>query len=342
MKIIENDDLNELEMGVRALFIYMILLADDEGRLKATPSHLKRTLSIEKPIEEVEHALGSLHARGLIKMYGSITRRYALIPNFRTYQSSSLNKPSELPAPCQRYPYLTVNPGHVDGPLWTVEVPNFPALVDEHFQAKYAQEKVELELNSVGTQLNSVGTHFEPELNSIRKQAYLQGSNELVEKTLLYKEHKKETIDRKIHPLTPSAKSSSVDAEDDAAFVDSVTLKLGEITDDEPRSAAEQLLWRAKSPHPKTKQRYPLAHWESAVDTFIGKVKRGNAPDGDAIGYIIGCVPGAGVSLSVKESAVGTARPESEMTPDELAALRLKRRQDKVRKRFNRGGDASA
>lgn len=104
----------------------------------------------------------------------------------------------------------------------------------------------------------------------------------------------------------------------DAEFVDAITQKLGIITKTDPRSVAESLLFRSRRVHPHTKRREPVAKWIAAVDRLVKKLQSGWAPDepDNLVGYIVGMVPDADVSLELKD---GIAETGPKLTPEVIA-----------------------
>lgn len=112
-----------------------------------------------------------------------------------------------------------------------------------------------------------------------------------------------------VREATGPVSIDAIEAEDGRGFVDRVAAKLATIIEGDTTLTTQQLLWRAKAVHPKTKERYPLSQWEAAVDTLVQRIRQGNVPDGDPIGYLIGIVPGAGgPAVAVKPSVVGVDR----------------------------------
>lgn len=89
------------EYGARLLFIGMFSNADDEGRLKASPVHLKTIVfpADQVPTEDVEKWRNELSTLGLIIVYKFNGVEYLFIPKFSTHQFISKPYPSRIPAP---------------------------------------------------------------------------------------------------------------------------------------------------------------------------------------------------------------------------------------------------
>jgi hypothetical protein len=94
-----NEDLSELSLRARLLFIGLWCLADREGRLEDRPKRIKAELF---PYEEcdVDEALNELAESGFIKRYAFYERDYIWVVKFTKHQSPHIKeKDSMIPAP---------------------------------------------------------------------------------------------------------------------------------------------------------------------------------------------------------------------------------------------------
>lgn len=103
-KILGSHNLNSLPVEARYLYIGMIVLADDDGRLNGDPRFLKgQVFSYDEQItsEMVKEWRDKLAKLEQIKLYESENNEYISHPNWKEYQSirSDMYVPSRIPKP---------------------------------------------------------------------------------------------------------------------------------------------------------------------------------------------------------------------------------------------------
>lgn len=99
-----NPDIGDLKIEIRYFFKGLIVHADDDGRLRANPKHLKALIF---PFDEMLRAetvrdwLQKLDASGLISLYAVDGKEYLYHPNWENWQTirSDRKKPSDCPKP---------------------------------------------------------------------------------------------------------------------------------------------------------------------------------------------------------------------------------------------------
>lgn len=109
-------DLGDLKIEVRYFYKGLIIHADDDGRLRANPKHLKALIF---PFDEglrtdtISEWLEILHASGLICLYAVGEKLYLYHPNWKNWQPlrSDRYKPSDCPDPKSGIPKV-VQRGH--------------------------------------------------------------------------------------------------------------------------------------------------------------------------------------------------------------------------------------
>lgn len=91
----------ELTHQQRLLFIGMISLSDDEGRIKANPKYLKASIFPADNIDpdEIRKDLITLQKRGNVLLYKSEGGEFACLPKWKKYQKPKYPQPSKLPTP---------------------------------------------------------------------------------------------------------------------------------------------------------------------------------------------------------------------------------------------------
>lgn len=99
--MLQNEKVGELPMQARLLLIGMILLADDQGRVKANPSWLRSQVFTYDNIEldDVCQALCGLSNNDTIKVYEVDGKQYAQLNNWWKYQNLQYAQPSKFPKP---------------------------------------------------------------------------------------------------------------------------------------------------------------------------------------------------------------------------------------------------
>jgi hypothetical protein len=94
-----NEDLAELDLRSRLLFIGLWCLADREGRLEDRPKRIKAELFPYEDCDINEH-LQELHDSGFIRRYEMYGERYIWIVKFTKHQNPHIKeKASMIPAP---------------------------------------------------------------------------------------------------------------------------------------------------------------------------------------------------------------------------------------------------
>lgn len=97
-----NPDLGELEIRIRYFYQALVIHADDDGRMRANPKHLK---ALVFPFDEglridtISEWLEILHTSGLICLYVVGEKLYLYHPNWKNWQSirSDRYKASDCP-----------------------------------------------------------------------------------------------------------------------------------------------------------------------------------------------------------------------------------------------------
>lgn len=99
--MLQNEKVGELPMQARLLLIGMILLADDQGRVKANPSWLRSQIFTYDNIEadDVCQALCGLSDNDTITVYEVDGKQYAQFINWWNYQNLQYAQPSKFPKP---------------------------------------------------------------------------------------------------------------------------------------------------------------------------------------------------------------------------------------------------
>lgn len=94
-----NDELVELPMATRMLFIGLWTLADREGRLEDRPKRVKMNVFPADDVD-VDESLSQLHEAGFIVRYQKDGGKYIQILKFTKHQNPHKNeRPSTIPAP---------------------------------------------------------------------------------------------------------------------------------------------------------------------------------------------------------------------------------------------------
>jgi hypothetical protein len=97
-----SDDFMDLEdPWVMLLWIGLISNADDEGRMRASPRHIKAVIfpAIDHTLDNIRAWRDKIAAQGLITIYEVEGKEYLHIPNFTKYQYMTKRTPSQLPEP---------------------------------------------------------------------------------------------------------------------------------------------------------------------------------------------------------------------------------------------------
>ena len=96
-----SDAVGRLPLPARLLWIGIFSTADDEGRLKGSPEHLRATVFPHDrlSIPKIELWLALVEAEGMIRRYSVDGRQFIAVINFRRYQRPKYPTPSKLPAP---------------------------------------------------------------------------------------------------------------------------------------------------------------------------------------------------------------------------------------------------
>lgn len=103
-EIHDNEQLAELDINCRYLYVSMIVHADDQGRMKANPKSLKALIF---PFDEairissIKDWRDKLSATGLIQLYAADGQDYLVHPNWEKWQPLRKDrvKESNLPSP---------------------------------------------------------------------------------------------------------------------------------------------------------------------------------------------------------------------------------------------------
>lgn len=95
----KNEDLAELEFGIRLLFIGLWTMADREGRLEDRIRKIKIELFPADNVD-IDDMLNKLHGAGFVHRYVIKNKGYIQIINFKKHQSPHIKEPpSTIPAP---------------------------------------------------------------------------------------------------------------------------------------------------------------------------------------------------------------------------------------------------
>ena len=99
-----NEDLSEINIEERFLYIGMIVYSDDDGRMKASPAYLRATifsLDIKISLEKIKLWRDVLVDKKLIGIYISGGKEYIYHPNWTKWQSLRKDRyhPSDCPSP---------------------------------------------------------------------------------------------------------------------------------------------------------------------------------------------------------------------------------------------------
>jgi DnaD/phage-associated family protein len=100
-KIRESENFASLSLLERDLWHGIIVVADDQGRLKANPMWIKASIWPYDNIDsnKVQDALNILHNKGFIEIYIDMDKAYIQVINWWEYQKLNFAVPSEYPAP---------------------------------------------------------------------------------------------------------------------------------------------------------------------------------------------------------------------------------------------------
>lgn len=100
-EIWQDESIGRLSSWERLLFIGLITMADDEGRLRALPRLILGHVFPHDRISEarLRRWLLNLHREGLIVVYEHADFTYAHVVNFTRHQKIDKPSPSTLPAP---------------------------------------------------------------------------------------------------------------------------------------------------------------------------------------------------------------------------------------------------
>lgn len=98
----KNEKFSRMPLGARFLQIGMLNHADDQGRLKANPNHLRGDIfpdDEEITGKDVQKWLDLMYKNGTIILYTVDEKQYAQFINWWKYQSLQYAQPSEYPRP---------------------------------------------------------------------------------------------------------------------------------------------------------------------------------------------------------------------------------------------------
>lgn len=103
----KDEELAELSLAARMLFIGLWTLADREGRLEDRPKRIKADVFPYDDIN-VDHELGRLHEAGFIVRYEAEGRKYIQVVTFLRHQRPHhKEEPSTIPPPVMLEPSLS-------------------------------------------------------------------------------------------------------------------------------------------------------------------------------------------------------------------------------------------
>jgi hypothetical protein len=101
-KISISAEVNKLPLPARLLFTWLILHADDEGRLKGDPDFIKASIVpyTNWPLKHIEKYLGLMNSIGLIYYFKQNEQQYIEFPKWTVYQHIRKDRftPSMLPS----------------------------------------------------------------------------------------------------------------------------------------------------------------------------------------------------------------------------------------------------
>jgi hypothetical protein len=223
---------SSLPLAGRILFIGMFSLADDEGRLRANPGYLKKTIfgydMDITPTNVAEWELSIIKSE-LVKAYRNGHENYILVTNFPKYQKINHPTPSKLPEP----------PQSEDGYITTIEqLTNGYIRTNVHIQDTLSNAEngiTETDIKIGDSLSGTVGLQDKSSMNpsqysiiSINKvnknsidkiKVKFKDNVMLTEKEYndLIKEYGKKKTDNKIDTLSDYKKSKGKKYKDDAA-----------------------------------------------------------------------------------------------------------------------------
>ncbi len=104
-----NEDLSELSIDERFLYVGTVVFSDDDGRMKASLAYLKASifpLDIKLPIEKIKLWRDNLANKKLIGIYSAGGKEYIYHPNWTKWQSLRKDRyhPSDCPCPDDKLP----------------------------------------------------------------------------------------------------------------------------------------------------------------------------------------------------------------------------------------------
>lgn len=97
----EDEKLGKVSRDARLLFVGLISLADDDGRLRANPTLIRAQVFPYDTKTDVSAWLEELSRARRIILYQADGESYAEIPKFNKHQKIDRPSPSKLPAPCE-------------------------------------------------------------------------------------------------------------------------------------------------------------------------------------------------------------------------------------------------
>lgn len=116
-----NPQLCDLSIPERYFYVSVVVHADDEGRMRANPKHLKALLfpfdQTLRP-ETITDWLFALQAAGLVNLYAVDGKEYLYHPNWKMWQTirSDRFKPSDCPNPSSGIPLVNQAPRNLTLP----------------------------------------------------------------------------------------------------------------------------------------------------------------------------------------------------------------------------------
>lgn len=300
-----DEEIAALSPMARLTLLGLICNVDDEGRMRSRASFVRgRLFSYDEFTDaDVEMFLLELHNAGKIRLYGTDKQRYLVIPTFIDHQYIRRPQASDIPPPCEQYPIITGGP----------------------------HEPVDMQANVGDSSPLSVQRPHGVRTASVQRP--YSGSPE--GKGREGKGHEGSAREPRNHDdgLLEGSPANAAD------WVSRIGAKLATVLKGDTDGVAEQLYLAHRKPHPSERRRYELAKWEAAVDAFVERVRSGRAPEGSPVGYIIGMVPGAGITATVDPAALGADRPDDEQ-PEAAKAARWEALADEARNAYADGGAA--
>lgn len=268
--MLEDEKLGALPYCVRSLFKDLILLADDEGRLRANPRYVfTQVFRYDQDSivtnEDIGDWLWLLHEEGFIKLYGVRGQVYAEVVGWLKHQDIGTPAPSQFPQHSRHVP----------------RVPSREALTELSNPVIESSNLVNRASNRLSEFSNAVKS----------RHVALTAHEEEVEG-----EDEEESS-----PTPPRPAPARIVAAIDEDEILKACNRIGELLEPhvtiDAGMIAMQMETRLRRPHPFAKRRLPVSAWVRAAEAYAAKATKavppGEAPfkPDDPFGYYVGMIP---------------------------------------------------